>query len=51
MKISHDIRDYAKAHGVDEEQAIELGMKEKAAEFVAGGAEIYRPAPAGAEGN
>jgi phosphomethylpyrimidine synthase len=44
MKISHDIRDYAAAHGVDEEQAIELGMKEKSAEFVAGGAEIYSPA-------
>ncbi len=49
MKISHDIRDraalgdWAAAHGVDEEQAIELGMKEKSAEFVAGGAEIYRP--------
>jgi phosphomethylpyrimidine synthase len=41
MKISHDIRDYAAAHGVGEEQAIELGMKEKSAEFVAGGAEIY----------
>ena len=43
MKISHDIREYAAAHGVDEEQAIELGMKEKSAEFVAGGAEIYSP--------
>ncbi|MEA2900938.1 MAG: phosphomethylpyrimidine synthase [Actinomycetota bacterium] len=43
MKISHDIRDYAAAHGVDAEQAIELGMKEKSAEFVAGGAEIYVP--------
>ncbi|MEA2973109.1 MAG: phosphomethylpyrimidine synthase [Actinomycetota bacterium] len=43
MKISHDIRDYAAAHGVDPEQAIELGMKEKSAEFVAGGAEIYVP--------
>ncbi len=32
MKISHDIREAA---------AIELGMKEKSAEFVAGGAEIY----------
>jgi len=34
MKISHDIREAA---------AIELGMKEKSAEFVAGGAEIYVP--------
>ena len=50
MKISHDIREYAAAHGVDAEQAIELGMKEKSAEFVAGGAEIYAPATAVAEG-
>ena len=49
MKISHDIRDYAAAHGVDAEQAIELGMKEKSAEFVAGGAEIYSPALIGPE--
>jgi phosphomethylpyrimidine synthase len=49
MKISHDIREYAAAHGVDEAQAIELGMKEKSAEFVAGGAEIYRPALVGPE--
>jgi phosphomethylpyrimidine synthase len=52
MRISHDIRRYAADHGVDEEQAVELGMKEKSAEFVAGGAEIYVAATeAGAEGN
>jgi phosphomethylpyrimidine synthase len=34
MRISHDVRD----------QAIELGMRQKAEEFVAGGSEIYRPA-------
>jgi phosphomethylpyrimidine synthase len=38
MRISQDVRDYAAAHGVREEQAIELGMKEKAAEFRATGA-------------
>jgi phosphomethylpyrimidine synthase len=43
MRISQDIRDYAEAHGVDSEVAIELGLKEKAAEFVASGAEIYHP--------
>ena len=42
MRISQDVRDYAAAHGVDDEVAIELGMKEKAVEFVAGGASIYR---------
>ncbi len=34
MKISHDIRDAA---------AVELGMKEKSAEFVAAGATVYVP--------
>jgi phosphomethylpyrimidine synthase len=42
MRISQDVREYALAHGVAAEQAIELGMKEKAAEFVATGADVYR---------
>src|SRR3712207_6691828 len=42
MRISQDVREYARAHGVSEEQALSLGMEEKAVEFVAGGAEIYR---------
>jgi len=41
MRISHDVRAYAEAHGVGAEEAIELGMKEKAAEFVAGGSAVY----------
>ena len=41
MKISQDVRDYAAAHGVAEEVAVELGMKEKSAEFVAAGAHVY----------
>jgi len=41
MRISQDIRDYAAEHGVGEEHAIELGLKEKAAEFVAAGASVY----------
>ena len=50
MRISQDIRDYAAAHGVAEEQAIELGLKEKSAEFVAAGASVYAaPPPAGGE--
>ncbi len=44
MKISQDVRDYAAAHGVGPEQAIELGMRERSAAFVAGGSEIYREA-------
>src|SRR5436305_1021620 len=42
MRISQDIRDYAAEHGVDTDVAIELGMKEKSAEFVETGAEVYR---------
>jgi phosphomethylpyrimidine synthase len=33
MKITQDVRDYAEAHGVDAEDAIEIGMEEKAREF------------------
>jgi len=47
MRISQDIRDYAAAHGVDEEQAVTLGLKEKAAEFVAAGASVYSSPPEG----
>jgi len=43
MKISQDVRDYADSHGVDETAALEQGMAEKAAEFRAAGAQIYRP--------
>jgi phosphomethylpyrimidine synthase len=43
MRISHDVREYAEAHGVSTEEAITLGMKEKSAEFVAGGGEVYLP--------
>ncbi len=42
MKITQDVRDYAAAHGVDEAQALEAGMAEKSAEFLAQGAQVYR---------
>jgi phosphomethylpyrimidine synthase len=49
MKITQDVRDYAARVGLDEHSALAAGMKEKAAEFVASGAEIYQgDAPAGA---
>ena len=41
MRISQDVRDYAAAHGVGAEDAIELGLKEKSAEFAATGSELY----------
>jgi phosphomethylpyrimidine synthase len=44
MKITQDVRDYAATQGVDEQAALEKGMAEKAAEFRAQGAEIYRRA-------
>ncbi len=44
MKITQDVRDYAKAHGVKAEEALQQGMAEKAVEFVQQGAEIYRKA-------
>ena len=42
MRITQDVRAYAEEHGVADEQAIEIGLKDKAGEFVATGAEIYR---------
>lgn len=42
MKISQDVRDYAAAHGVGVQEAVQLGMKEKSAEFLGAGAELYR---------
>ncbi|MCK9532313.1 MAG: phosphomethylpyrimidine synthase ThiC, partial [Gammaproteobacteria bacterium] len=44
MKITQDVRDYAKAHGLETEQALQKGMQEKAVEFVNSGAEMYRKA-------
>ncbi len=41
MKITQDVRDYAKAHGMSADQALEKGMEEKAVEFVKKGAQIY----------
>jgi phosphomethylpyrimidine synthase len=43
MKITQDVRDYAKEHGVGEQDALEAGMAEKSAQFLAGGAKVYRP--------
>ena len=42
MKITQDVREYAKTHGVEEAKALEVGMEEMAGEFVKSGAEIYR---------
>ena len=41
MKITQDVREYAKEQGLEAEKALAIGMSEKAKEFVATGAEIY----------
>jgi phosphomethylpyrimidine synthase len=41
MKITQDVRKYAEERGLDEQKAIEEGMKEKANEFKSKGKEIY----------
>jgi phosphomethylpyrimidine synthase len=43
MRITQDIRDYARDHGVGEDQALRLGMEEKALEFRELGGRINVP--------
>ena len=42
MKITEEVREYAAARGVDERAGLDVGMKEKAAQFRAAGSELYR---------
>ncbi|MER3426773.1 MAG: phosphomethylpyrimidine synthase ThiC [Pyrinomonas sp.] len=42
MKITQEVREYAAQKGLDEQSALEAGMREKADEFISSGAEIYR---------
>lgn len=42
MKITQDVRDYAKQKGLDEQKALEEGMAQKAEEFKEQGADIYK---------
>ncbi|WP_323018567.1 phosphomethylpyrimidine synthase ThiC [Castellaniella sp.] len=44
MKISQDVRDYAKDKGLDEATALAQGMAAKSAEFIAQGSEVYQKA-------
>jgi len=43
MKITQDVRDYAREHGVEEAVVLNEGMAEKAREFREHGGDIYRP--------
>jgi phosphomethylpyrimidine synthase len=45
MAITDQVRAYAAEQGVDDEQALELGMKQKSAEFAATGGDVYVAAP------
>jgi phosphomethylpyrimidine synthase len=42
MRISQDIRDFAKQQDIEEQQAIEMGMENKAKEFKENGSVIYK---------
>ncbi len=42
MKITQDVREYAAQKEIDEQAALEVGMKEKAEEFVSSGSELYQ---------
>jgi len=44
MKITQDVRDYAKEHGLETREAIEAGMHEQSEEFHRQGSEIYHKA-------
>jgi phosphomethylpyrimidine synthase len=41
MRITQDVRDYAAAQGVDEREAVLIGLEEKAKEFRERGSEVY----------
>jgi phosphomethylpyrimidine synthase len=50
MKITQDVRDYAAAQGLAEDEALAAGLREKAAAFQAAGQALYVPgAPNGGE--
>ena len=44
MKITEDVREYAREQGLDAEQALQEGMKAKSTEFQESGGELYRSA-------
>lgn len=42
MKITQDVREYAHTHGLEDTEALEVGMEEKAAEFLNSGSALYQ---------
>src|SRR3989337_2425930 len=47
MRISADVRAYAAEHGVSDEEAVTLGLKEKSAESAGAGGRVYLPVQEG----
>jgi phosphomethylpyrimidine synthase len=45
MKITREVREYARAQGMAPETAMEIGLQEKAAQFRSGGGEVYVALP------
>ena len=43
MKITEDVREYAKSQGISEDEAVSKGLEEKAGEFKQSGSELYVP--------
>ncbi|MBK1688745.1 phosphomethylpyrimidine synthase ThiC [Rubrivivax gelatinosus] len=43
MKITRELREFAQAQGLGDDEAVQRGMAAKSAEFRAGGGEFYRP--------
>jgi phosphomethylpyrimidine synthase len=44
MKITEDVRKFAAEQEISEEQAIQVGLEQKAKEFVKKGSEVYAKA-------
>lgn len=42
MRITEDVRKWAKEHGVSEEEALEEGLKAQSEKFIKGGSELYK---------
>ena len=42
MKITQDVREYAKEKGISEEEALKDGMEQKSLELVKKGSEVYQ---------
>jgi len=43
MRITQDVREYARTHGVGDDQVLEIGLTAKADEFRAAGSSLYLP--------